>query len=101
MFEFDDMEEKQKEIKEKLAALRIEGVAEGGAVKVTVNGDREIISIDIDKEKVDPTDLEQLEDLIIIAANRALSVAADKEAEVAQTMLKNMLPPGLSDLFDD
>jgi len=92
------MEEKQKEMQEKLSAITLEGVAEGGAVRVTVTASREITNISIDKDKVDTSDLEQLEDLIMVAANRALSAAADKEAEEAQNMLKNMLPPGMGGL---
>lgn len=95
---FGDMEEKQKEMQQKLAGITLEGVADAGAVRVTVTASREIVNISIDKEKVDVTDMEQLEDLIMVAANRALSAAADKEAEEAQNMLKNMLPPGMGGL---
>ena len=97
---FGDMEEKQREMKEKLAQVTVEGAAEAGAVRVTANANREIVNVTIDPEKVDVGDLEQLEDLIMVATNRALSMAADKEAEEAQNMLKNMLPPGLSGLGD-
>lgn len=95
---FGDMEEKQREMKEKLSSITLEGVADAGAVKVVVTADRQIVNISIDKEKVDVNDMEQLEDLIMVAANRALSAAADKEAEEAQNMLKNMLPPGMGGL---
>lgn len=95
---FGDMEEKQKEMQQKLSTIFLEGVAEGGAVKVTVTAAREVTNISIDKDKVDTSDLEQLEDLIMVATNRALSAAADKEAEEAQNLLKNMLPPGMGGL---
>jgi nucleoid-associated protein EbfC len=95
---FGDMEEKQREMKEKLSAITLEGVADAGAVKVVVTASREIVSIHIDKDKVNVEDLEQLEDLIMVAANRALSAAADREAEEAQNMLKNLFPPGFGGL---
>ncbi len=95
---FGDMEEKQRELKEKLSAITVEGVADAGAVVVTANANREILNIRIDPEKVDTSDLDQLQDLIIAATNRALSMAADKEAEEAQNLLRNMLPPGLGGL---
>ena len=44
----------------------------GGAVEVTVNGKKEVLSIKLDPEVVDPDDIETLEDLIISAVNEAL-----------------------------
>lgn len=62
------MEEKTKEIEDK----EWEATAGGGAVTVKVSGKKEIISVKLSKEVVDPDDIEMLEDLIIAATNEAL-----------------------------
>ena len=62
------METMQAEIEEK----EITTTAGGGAVSVTANGKREIVNLTIDKEVVDPDDVEMLEDLIMAATNEAL-----------------------------
>ncbi len=65
----------QRQMEEKTAEIEnqsFEATAGGGVVAVTVSGKREIMSIKMDKEVVDPDDIEMLEDLIVSAANEAL-----------------------------
>lgn len=93
-----NMEERQKEMREKLAQITVEAEAGDGAVKVTANAAREIINISINKEAIDLDDLEQLEDLLLVAVNRVIEKATVKEAEEGQKLMKDMLPPGLGDL---
>lgn len=93
-----DMEERQKEMRQKLAEIIVEGTAQGGAVKVVANANREITDIRIDREKLDWEDVEMVQDLVLDATNKALVAAAAKEAEATQEMVKNMLPPGMGDL---
>jgi len=95
---FGNMEEMQKEMKAKLAEMTVVGESGDGAVTVTANANREIINISLDPEKMDMEDKEQLEDLLMVATNRALELAATREQEEAQGMLKNILPGGLSGL---
>jgi nucleoid-associated protein EbfC len=95
---FGNMEEMQKEMKAKLAAITVTGEAGDGAVVVTANANREVINISLDPEKLDMEDKEQLEDLLMVATNRALEQAAAQEQEEAQGMLNNILPGGLSGL---
>lgn len=93
-----NMEERQKEMREKLAQITVEAEAGDGAVKVRANAAREITNISINKEAIDLEDLEQLEDLLLVAVNRVIEKATVKEAEESQKMMKDMLPPGLGDL---
>ncbi len=72
------MEEKTKEIEEKVW----EASAGGGAVKVKVSGKKEILSVELSEEVVDPDDIEMLQDLIIAATNEALRMMEDESAEV-------------------
>lgn len=84
---------------EKLAAITIEAEAGDGAVKVTANAAREILNIKFDKALLDWDDQEQVEDFVTVAVNRALALAAEKEAAESQNMIQNMIPPGLEGLF--
>ena len=75
------MEEKQKELEEK----QYSASAGGGAVTVTVSGKKEVLSVKMSEEVVDPDDIEMLEDLIVAATNEALRKV---EAESASAMSK-------------
>ncbi len=71
------MEEKQKELESKIW----EAQAGGGAVKVRVSGQKEMVGIEIAKEVVDPDDVEMLQDLIIAATNEALRNMESEQSE--------------------
>ncbi len=94
---FGDMQAKQAEMQKKLAEIKVEGDAGDGKVKVTATANRQISDI-----KIDPnfkySDIEELEDLVLIAVNRAIAKAAEVEQTEAQKMLNDMLPPGLGGL---
>ena len=63
-----EMEQAQAELAEK----EITSTAGGGAVEVTVNGNKEITKLIIDKDVVDPDDVEMLQDLVTAAVNEAI-----------------------------
>ena len=93
------MEEMQAKMQEQLAQQSFEGEAGGGALRVTCDGTRTIQNVSVDAEQIDATDLEALEDLFVVAANRALEQAAAYEAQQAGGMMDNMLPGGLGSLL--
>ncbi len=95
---FGNIEEQQKAIDEKLAALQIEAEAGDGAVKVTATGNQRILNISIDPEKLDWSDKEMVEDLVLEAINRALEISKEKAADEAQNLVKDILPPGMDGL---
>jgi len=97
---FGNMEEMQQQMKAKLAEITVEGEAGDGAIKVTSNAARQILNVSINKDLLDWEDQEQVEDLLMVAVNRALELAAEKEAAETQNMLKDMLPPGMGGLSD-
>lgn len=70
------MEEQQKELEEK----EFTATVGGGAVKVTVTGNREFKGIELSEEVVDPDDIEMLQDLITAAANEALRQVEEANA---------------------
>ena len=92
------MQEKQDAMREKLEGITINAEAGNGAVKVTVTASRRLVNISIDKTIVDSEDTEQMEDLILVAINEAMDLAAQKEAEMAQEVLRDMMPPGMGNL---
>ncbi len=97
---FGDMQEKQEALRKTLGEMRLEGAAGDGLVKVTVNGNREIVNISIQPAAMTPDDPEQLEDLLLVAVNRAMVTAAETEATESQKLIQDMLPPGMGGLAD-
>lgn len=79
-----------------IEALSVEGTAGGGAVTAVVNGNGEVVSITLNKEVVDPDDVEMLQDLITAAVNdgvhRIKQAAGERMARVTGGM---QMPPGL------
>ena len=69
----EDMQKAQQEVEEETFSAS----AGGGAVNATVNGKKEVTSISINPEAVDPEDVEMLQDLVISAVNEALRQAED------------------------
>ena len=78
------MEEGQKELETK----EFTATAGGGAVEVKVNGKKEIVSVKLSEEVVDPDDIEMLQDLIMAAVNEALR----KGEEVRESTMSRMAP---------
>ena len=62
---------------EELESKSYEAAAGGGVVKAVVSGKKEVTSVTIDPEAVDPDDVEMLQDLIVAAVNEALRKAND------------------------
>ncbi|WP_235297206.1 YbaB/EbfC family nucleoid-associated protein [Portibacter marinus] len=94
-----NMEEKQKALQEKLAKIEVQAEAGDGAVAVKANGNKEVLNIKIDQNKITLEDVEELEDLVLVAVNRALELAGEKAEVESQSMISDMLPPGLGGLF--
>lgn len=71
------MEETQAELEEK----EYEASAGGGVVTVKINGRKEITSVKISEEVVDPEDIETLEEVVMAAVNEVIRMQADDEKE--------------------
>lgn len=72
------MEETTKELEEK----EYTASSGGGAVTVTVSGKKEVVSVKLSEEVVDPDDIEMLEDLIVAATNEALRKVEEESSAV-------------------
>ncbi len=66
------MQKQMEETTKELESKEVTAKAGGGAVEVTVSGKKEVVSVKISEEVVDPDDIEMLEDLIVAATNQAL-----------------------------
>ena len=93
-----DFEEKQKEIQAQLEKVEVRAEAGDGAVSVTANANKKILNIAIDKNKIGFEDVEEVEDLILTAVNRALEKAGEEQSRVSQGMINDLLP-GFGGLF--
>lgn len=82
-------------LQEELASKAVEATSGGGMIKVLANGKQQIISISIEKEVVDPDDVEMLQDLILAAVNDALSKSQEMVSHEMSKLTGGMNIPGL------
>lgn len=71
------LQNKMAKLQDELAAKTVESSAGGGMVKVVANGKQQVESIEIDREVVDPDDVEMIQDLVLAAVNDALAKAQE------------------------
>lgn len=88
------MQQKMTEAQDALAQKTVIAEAGGGMVQVTANGAQRITAIKIERDVVDPDDMEMLEDLIISGVNKALDEAAAMARQEMQRTAGSFLPPG-------
>ena len=84
-----EMAKKQKELEEKLFEVE----SAGGAIKISIYGNRTIEKIDIDKDAIDPDDKEMLEDMLKIAINEAIEMIDKEHEKIQQKMASSMGMP--------
>ena len=87
----EDMEKAQAE----LDAKEYETQAGGGAVKVKINGKREILSLTLAPEIVDPDDIETLADAVTAAVNEAIKKVEAENSETMNKITGNLNVPGM------
>lgn len=97
MKQVQKMQEKMGEVQAQLENKTVTAESGGGMVKVTANGRQQIVKIEIEKEVVDPEDIEMLEDLVVAAVNKALeesnTMAQEEMSKVTSGMMPNI--PGM------
>jgi hypothetical protein len=82
-------------IQEELAEKTVESAAGGGMIKVVANGRQQLVSIRIEKEVVNPEDVEMLQDLILAAVNDALTKSQEMVAAEMGKLTGGLKLPGL------
>ena len=88
------MQQQMQEAQERLDEAEYEAASGGGMVSVKISGKRELTSITIDPQVVDPDDIEMLQDLIMAAVNEAL-----RKGEEAREAAMSRMAPGMGGLF--
>ena len=91
-------QEKLGKIQAELAEARVEGSAGGGMVKAVANGKQEILELKIEKEVVNPDDVEMLQDLILSALTQARENAAALAREKMAVITGGLNIPGFPGL---
>jgi hypothetical protein len=91
------MQKKMEEMQAEVAKEVVEASAGGGMITVKVNGNQEVVEINIEKSVVDPEDVEMLQDLIVAAVNEGIKksqeMVKDKMASITGGMGLNL--PGM------
>lgn len=89
------MQKEMAKLQAQLEEKEVEASAGGGMVKVVANGKKEVISITIDPDVVDPEDVEMLQDLVLAATNEALRKADELVSGEMQKITGGMNMPGM------
>ncbi|MBW1616142.1 MAG: YbaB/EbfC family nucleoid-associated protein [Deltaproteobacteria bacterium] len=92
--EAQKLQSKMLKMQEELADEIVEASAGGGMVKVKVNGRQQVMDIVIEKEVVDPEEVEMLQDLVIAAVNDALKKSNDLASEQMKGLTGGLNMPG-------
>lgn len=97
MSKVKEAQAKIKEKQEQLVYLTTTAESGAGMVKVTVNGHRRIVDIEVDESLVRPEDRDMLKDLIVAASNKALEDIDQKIKEEMKRATEGMMPniPGM------
>jgi hypothetical protein len=90
------MQEQMGKIQEELEAKTVEAQAGGGMVRVVVNGKFNVVSVKIEKEAVNPEDVEMLEDLVVAAVNEGVRKAQEMASQEMAKITGGLGIPGLS-----
>lgn len=89
------LQAKMLRLQEEMAEKTIEAAAGGGMVKAVANGRQQVVSIQIEKEVVDPEDVEMLQDLILAAVNDALQKSQEMVSQEMSKLTGGLNIPGL------
>ena len=89
------MQEEMLKAQEELGEKTVEASVGGGVVSVVANGKKELVSVNIKPEAVDPDDVEMLQDLIVSAVNEAMRKADEMAASSMSRITGGMNIPGL------
>ena len=89
------MQERMARIQQELETKTVEAQAGGGMVQVVVNGRFELVSIKIEKEVVNPDDIEMLQDLVAAAVNEGIRKAQEMASTEMAKITGGLSIPGL------
>ena len=85
-----EAQQKAGEVKQRLDAITVTGTAEGGKITVNANGSKQILSVAIDETFYKEADREEIEELLVVAINKAIEQAENLSQTEMAAMTKNM-----------
>lgn len=89
------MQQQMARLQDEMADREIEATSGGGVVVAVVNGKQELVRLEINKDVVDPSDVETLQDLVIAAVNLATSNAREMVESEMNQITGGLSIPGL------
>jgi len=95
MKQAQQLQAKVAKLQEELSEKTVETASGGGMIKVVANGKQQLVSIQIEKEVVDPEDVEMLQDLILAAVNDALAKSQEMVSGEMSKLTGGLNIPGL------
>ena len=95
MKEAQKLQARMLKMQEELAEKTVESAVGGGMIKVVANGRNQVVAIRIEKEVVNPEDVEMLQDLILAAVNDALTKSQEMVAAQMSQLTGGLNLPGL------
>ena len=95
MKEAQKLQARMLKMQEELAEKTVESAVGGGMIKVVANGRNQVVTIRIEKEVVNPEDVEMLQDLILAAVNDALTKSQEMVAAQMSKLTGGLNLPGL------
>ncbi|HSO63329.1 MAG TPA: YbaB/EbfC family nucleoid-associated protein [Desulfobacterales bacterium] len=95
MKEAQKLQARMLKLQEELAEKTVESAVGGGMIKVVANGRNQVVAIRIEKEVVNPEDVEMLQDLILAAVNDALTKSQEMVAAQMGKLTGGLNLPGM------
>lgn len=95
MKQMQKMQKKMENVDKDLKEKEVEATVGGGMITAKVNGKKELVSINIEEDVVDPEDIDMLEDLILAAVNEAMRKAESLAESEMQKITGGLNIPGL------
>jgi nucleoid-associated protein EbfC len=88
------MQKQMEKVQDDLKDMQFEASSGGGAVKITVNGEQEVLKVKVNKDIVDPEDIEMLEDMVLVAINDAIKQSKDEAKNKLASVTGGLNIPG-------
>ncbi len=95
MKQAQQMQQKMSTLQKELESRELETSSGGGMIKLKINGKQEILAVTINKECVDPNDVEMLEELVKTAVNQAVKESQDMVSKAMSKVTGGLSIPGL------
>jgi DNA-binding YbaB/EbfC family protein len=95
MKQAQQMQQKMATLQKELESRELETSSGGGMIKIKITGKQEIVSLTIDPECVDPTDVETLQDLVLTSVNQAVKESQDMVQKAMSKVTGGLNIPGL------